>query len=181
MISKFWEQLFKYSDWLKENDRMKELKVVRRVEDILQHVYDQSLALETVQRKDKRKAQNILEKLVEGVEDVEHLKDPTDGDEYYKFDGYRYNKPQDVLEAILLDRENVIKIKTDNARALNEASAELAKFRRQSADAIQAINKMEKLITENKALKEANKALTKELENTQKDYIELSDFVKKGE
>lgn len=180
MISRFWDQLFKYADWLHKNGDMRDLATVHKIEDILQKVYDQSLALESPKRKDKRKAANVLERIVEGIADVEHMQDPTDGDEYYKFGGFRYNRPQDVLEAVLNDRDNVAKNRADIAESLAEASVKLADLRRKSSDTVKLIEQVERLESENELLKAKNKNLSQELKNTRRDYRELAEYIKKG-
>lgn len=169
MISAFWEELFRLADRYKNEGKTLETGIVREIEGILQRVYDRSLSMETPARKDKRKAMNVIERLLMCVPDVEYLFDRTDNSYYFQYDGFRYNRPQEVLEELLKDRENL----KNERSAWNNSAAETP---RKSAERL-----IVTLSEEKKELQARIAELEKELKRTQKDYVELADYIKKGD
>lgn len=169
MISAFWEELFRLADQYKKEGKTLETRIVREIEGMLQRVYDRSLAMETPARKDKRKAMNAIERLLMYVPDVEYLFDSTDNSYYFRYDGFRYNRPQEVLAELLKDRESL-----KNERSVWKGS--VVETPKKSAESL-----IVTLSEEKRELQARIAELEKELKRTQRDYQELADYIKKGD
>lgn len=169
MISAFWEELFRLADQYKKEGKTLETRIVREIEGMLQRAYDRSLAMETPARKDKRKAMNAIERLLMYVPDVKYLFDSTDNSYYFQYDGFRYNRPQEVLAELLKDRESL-----KNERSTWKGS--VVEAPKKSAESL-----IVTLSEEKKELQAKITELEKELKRTQRDYQELANYIKKGD
>ena len=130
MIGKFWECLFSYADKMKAENRLIELNVVRRIEQMLLEAYDAGLA-NAVVIKDK-KPKNKLEELVLSIPDIVVYYDKNDHSYMYELDaycddgnmhdGHHFDTPEEVIQYLIKVRN------VERKHAIGQAKADVYKY-----------------------------------------------------
>lgn len=103
MLGDVWNRLFDLEEKAKASNQMAKYEILREVEDELQAAYDKTCTVEY--RDSRREPKNDWEKLATKTPDIIPYKDPTDEQEYYLFDGYRYPNAEKAVEQVVIARE----------------------------------------------------------------------------
>lgn len=98
MIGKLWEELFQYADDLKAREEWEKLAAVHEIEARLLKAWDSA---EHFKSNIDKKPKNKLEELVLSIPGLEVFKDPKDKQIFYEMDGRHFDKPEEVIRALI--------------------------------------------------------------------------------
>ena len=98
MIGKIWEEIFSYADDLKARGEEEKLIAVQEIEDRIIRTWD---TVEHFKSRIEKKPKNKMEELVLSIPGLEVYKDPADGQIFYEMDGRHFDKPEEVIRALI--------------------------------------------------------------------------------
>lgn len=98
MIGRIWEELFRYADDLKARKEWEKYVVVREIEDMLLEIWDDAERFKT---KIEKEPQNKIEEIVLSIPGLEVFRDPRDKNIFYEMDGRHFDRPEEVIRALI--------------------------------------------------------------------------------
>ena len=102
MIGRFWEEIFKYADYLKDRGEMEKLAAVKVIEDRLVKVWDEK---EAFRKRIEKTPEDRIEEMVLSIPGIGVYIDPGDKQIFYEMDGRHFDKPEEVIKALIEYRQ----------------------------------------------------------------------------
>ena len=98
MIGRIWEELFRYADDLKAREEWEKYAAVREIEDRLLEIWDDA---EHIKTRIEKEPQNKIEEIVLSIPGLEVFRDPRDKNIFYEMDGRHFDRPEEVIRALI--------------------------------------------------------------------------------
>ena len=98
MIGRIWEELFRYADDLKAREEWEKYAAVREIEDRLLEIWDDAEHFKT---RTEKEPQNKIEEIVLSIPGLEVFRDPRDKNIFYEMDGRHFDRPEEVIRALI--------------------------------------------------------------------------------
>ena len=119
MIGRIWEELFHYADDLKAREEWEKYAAVQEIEDRLLEIWDDAERFKT---RIEKEPQNKLEEIVLSIPGLEVFRDPRDKNIFYEMDGRHFDRPEEVIRALIRYRS------AGRKKAMTQTKIEMYKY-----------------------------------------------------